>query len=701
MSETLSESAVLELSSAERAERDIPPDAVRDALVAAIQTGSREEKVFEDCTFPSMALDYRNVEGIDNYPVVFRNCTFEGELSVENADFALPLVFEDCHIASLNFYHARFEYDVEFHGSTIAGPVVADETWFEQDAEFDGVTFQSEVEMHETTFGDDTSFADAVFESTAAFQRAEFSGTSNRFDDNVSFENAVFEDEVAFEQARFGANAFAGAVFEDRVTFAEAVFDGNTDFAGVTFAGVADFAEMECHADADFEGVTFEGDADFEGVLFTGGARALEDDTRFVDAVFEADTTFRDGKFRYCNFGDARFDGDATFTSVRFDDDADFDGATVAGTAGFEETRFGADADFSGCRFESRALFGGAEFEGDAKQLKDDASFDDAVFGDDADFSDTEFTSATLVRTGFAGSVDFTGAVFSDRVDMLVLASGDEKYVDFTDAIIRGGTITQPSDGWVRYDLTRASLGDLHLGVEETEAGEELLDFFRFCETVFDEFDGNEFDFSAHVGYLDRNGWNIHSFEDTTDRTYAVEMTPEATEITYLKAKHAASAAGEMKAAGEFRTKRQQFARKKHLDIALDGTASTASRVKNGVRAAENAFLGVTCGHGIRIFRIFGVFAVAPALFAPFYAFGGKAFATSVGQTSLSALATPEGQATFFKLLSFSYITFLTIGYGNIGPQGWAARIFVALEVYASVILGGLVLYALIKRSEM
>jgi hypothetical protein len=84
------------------------------------------------------------------------------------------------------------------------------------------------------------------------------------------------------------------------------------------------------------------------------------------------------------------------------------------------------------------------------------------------------------------------------------------------------------------------------------------------------------------------------------------------------------------------------------------------------------------------------------------YAFGGQPFRTGAGQlSSIRELASPAGRAILFKNLYFSYITFLTIGHGNIGPQGALARVFAGLEVYLSVILGGLVLYALVKRSEL
>jgi len=703
MSEIAGEPSVLELSPEERAEQDVTPEEVRDALVEAIRTADRDEKVFEGCTFPALDLDYSVIEGSDNHPVVFRDCTFEEEISVEKGDVALPLVFEDCEIGSLDFYHARFEYDVEFHYSTITGEVLADETWFEQDAEFDHVTFEAEVEMVETTFGDDTSFVDATFEAPASFRGSEFQGVSNQLDDNVSFENAVFEAEVTFEQTEFEANEFDHVTFRDRADFTEAELDGDTEFNDVTFEGPADFRELECHEDADFQGVVFEKDADFQGVLFTGGARSLEDDTRFVDAVFHGEAFFREAEFRYSNFGDATFEGKADFEEAWFDADADFDGATFEDVADFDEARFAEDVDFSDVVFQSRAVFRGAEFRGDANQLEDNASFDGASFEDTATFAEAEFTSADFMRTTFASTIDFEGAVFSDRIDMNVLVGDGKPYVGFTDATIAGGTITQPRDGWVRYDLTRASIGDIDLQSAMESGERQLLDYFRFCETIFDEFDGNEFDFSSHTDYLDRNEWTLHDFDDSKDQEYAVEMTPETIEMTYLNAKSSASAAGNMKAAGEFRVKRQYWARQKHWAIAGDPQAGTRARVKNGVRALENGFLGLTCGHGMRIFRIFGVFAVAPFVFSLFYAFGGKIFATSVGQPAsvTAALTTPEGQATFFKLISFAYITFLTIGYGNIGPVGWGARILASFEVYLNVILGGLVLYALIKRSEM
>ncbi|MFB6082971.1 MAG: pentapeptide repeat-containing protein [Halorientalis sp.] len=697
--------SILELSPDERAEEGIDAAAVQEALIAVIRHGEGDQKVFEGRTFPRLELDYLDVGRENNHPVEFRDCTFEDGISVEHADVMVPLIFEDCEIAGLEIEDARFEYDVEVTGSRITGPVAAEESQFDRDCEFTDTVFEAETRLEELTCREDSSFDGAVFEGPVSFRGARFAGHSNAIDDNASFDGAAFRDEAVFEEVRLRASTFVGTTFEGAAEFGDLRVDGDVRFEEATFGAGATFAEARFTEDATFAGATFDGEADFRGAVFEGGARSLEDDASFEGATFDGLAQFGEAEFRYANFEDATFRDEAVFEEAWFTADADFAGATFDGQADFDEARFVEDADFSGATFRGKTVFRGAEFQGHANRLEDNATFDGATFEDDANFAGAEFTAANFMRVDFAGTIDFEDAAFTDRIDMMVLAIDEDPYVDLTDATIRGGTITQPKEGWVRYDLTRASVGDIDLqAADESGGSQRLLDYFRFCNTVFSEFDGNEFDFSAHTAYLDRNDWVLHEFDDPTDRSYAVELTPEVIETTYLHAKNSASAAGDMKAAGEFRVKRQQFARKKHLAIAGDGTADPGSRFKNGIRAAENAFLGITCGHGMRIFRIFAVFAVVPFVFGLLYAFGGEPFMTTIGEQpdSIAAAVTePADRALFFEIVAFSYITFLTIGYGFTGPEGWAARILAPFEVYISVILGGLVLYALIKRSEM
>lgn len=693
--------ALLQRSPAERDERGVDRASVQDALRDVIEHGSRETKQLTDCHLPALDFDYAVLDAENRHPVVFEHCTIEG-LSATDADLRVPFRFEACEVGELTLDGATVGADFALHDSTVTGPVSASEARFERDADWTGTTFEAPVAMPEAWFGDDTRFANADFQAHTDFRGASFHGMSNELDDNADFSGARFAVDATFRQAAFEYATFDDATFEGVAGFEEVGFDGDADFTGVAFADEADFDEAEFGEDASFADTSYDGPAVFRGAVFEGGARTMEDDATFANAAFSGPANFRSAQFRYVTFDDASFADHAMFEEARFDGDSDFIGTTFTGEADFDEARFDGDADFTGSRFEAPAVFRGAAFEGEAKHLEKNAVFDDVTFVEEADFDNATFTTASFTDSRFGGVCDFSGATFED-VEFHVEATDTDSLVDFTDAVLKQGAITQPTDDWVRYDLTHASLGDVALTTAEPGGRHELLDYFRFCNTEFNEFDGYEFDFSAHTYYFDRNDWDLHSFDDPVDdREYAAEMTPANIETTYLKAKNAASAGGYVKAAGEFRVQRQRYARRKHATIARDPSIDFGGRISSASRALENLFLDVTCGYGMRLGRIIAVFLVAPIIPALLYAFGGPMFETGAGQlTSISQLATPAGQAIMYKNLHFSYITFLTIGYGGIGPQGALARLMAGVEVYVSIILGGLVLYALIKRSEL
>lgn len=699
---TTTDKSLLELSATERNEHGITTEDVRDALLDVIRHGSEEEKIVTDCEFPHLDFSYHDLDSENNHPVVFRDCTFEG-IDADHADSKLSFLFEGCSVAGLSLEQARFEDDLGFTETTFTGAVGAFEARFDRDVDFTDTTFDAPVKMDEATFSDDARFVETTFEDEASFRGAAFSGTSNELEDHATFAEAVFEDEANFRQTSFEFTTFREASFGARAHFEEARFDGDVDFAGATFEGEADFDECVVEEDVSFEECEFRERAVFRGAAFEGGASSRQDDVRFVNSVFHDDANFRDTTFRYVNFDGATFCGHAMFEETRYEADADFTGVVFEDEADFDEARFTEDTDFSGSRFERPVVFRGAEFRGGAQHIEENATFEGVQFDDDVDFDNASFTSANFTNTRFGGVIDFTSAAFTDALSFMAESIDTDTAVNFTDASLKEGTITQPEGGRVRYDFTNASIGNVVFDAIEGGDRHDLLDYVRFCNTQFDEFDGYEFNFAHYTQYLDRHDWALHRFEEhAADYEYALDMTPEVVETTYLKAKNAASEAGHIKAAGEFRIKRQQFARKKHLAIVRDRDVSVRSRVKNASRAVENYFLGITCGHGIRLVRIVVVFLIAPIFPAFLYAFGGPAFRTNIGQlSSLGALATPEGLATLYELIYFSYVTFLTIGYGGISPVGPLARLLAGLEVYLGVILGGLVLYALIKRSEV
>lgn len=696
------DSSVLHLTPEERAEQGVSDDEVREAFLAVVREGDGDQKDLQGVTLPAIELDRLTIEGIDRHPVDLRDATIES-LSATFATIRVPLRLAGATLGDVTLDEAQVEEAIEADGATVTGDFDAFEAHFAGDVGFEGATFEGHFDVDEATFDNDVTFDGATFQGPVEARAVTFYGDSNLLDDNTSFTDAAFESTADFRQADFEFTHFERVTFADDADFQEASFDGDAEFDDVEFEGLADFDETRFDGDTGFADVAFHDDADFRGATFSGGERALDDDVTFARSVFHGESRFEHARFRYVNFTETTFSSDAHFEEAVFTADADFPDVEFQASADFDETRFHEDADFSDVAFSGRCVFRGAEFTGGANFLEDDLCFEGAHFESDADFHNAEITSANFVDTSFGGEIDFSGAQFSDRIDFEATQVDNDAWVDFTRAKIKRGVISQPAENWVRYDLTLASLGAVELTASTEEDHRRLLDFFRFCRTEFTEFDGHEFEFSGHRRYLDRNAWAIHEFHEPSgaDPDYALEMTPEVIETTYLKAKQSAAAVGDMKVAGEFRVKRQQYSRKENLSVVRDSTAPLWTRAKNFGRAAENYFLGVTCGHGMRPIRIGFSFVLAPLLYVPFYAFGGAPFETAAGQIAVSDALSVEGFATLFDIARFSYISYTTIGYGFLGPEGRAAEVFAASEAYLSVILSALLVYALVKRSEM
>lgn len=672
---------------------------VVDDFTRILKEDDPEKRVFLGAALPELSLAYVDIEGADQNPIDLRHTTIADGVVATHGRFEERLDLRHSTLGELTFDDCTFEDGVLCAGATITGGTdLFDTVVMGDDTDFSGVRFTGQVCVDEADFRKDVSFEGATFEHGASFLGTEFYGRSNDLGDNTTFAGAVFEDDVTFEHATFEHTSFEDVTFMGDVSFEKATVTGGCLFIGSTFEGTADFDEVLFQDDTSFADATFAGPATFRGVEFEGGIAVLGDDATFEGASFGEEVTFRKGRFGYANFTETAFEGDADFERTRFTDDAVFKEAVFGGTADFDEVVFEGDADFTNVIFRRRTVFRGGEFRGGTNYLKDDAVFEKAVFADDADFCSVLFMSASFIDAAFEGSVDFTDSEFADSLHLRASSFGEETYFNFTEAKIADGTITQPESGWIRFDMTKATLGTVTLRAVNPGDERELLDYFRICDTTFEGFD-----FEAHLGYLDRNDWKLHTFDaGNHDYEFAEEMTPEIIEKTYLEAKNSASAESNIRAAGEFRVKRQQFARQKFYSIAADSGETVGTRFRNLLRGSENLFLGISCGYGLRLYRITGVFIIFPLLAGFLFAFGGEPFATSTDQlSSLGELTTADGLHTLMINIYFSYITFLTIGYGGIGPTGIAARFTAAALVYMNVILAGLFLYALIKRSEV
>ena len=682
----------------ERAAADISTANLTESLIGKLKDNTESTRAFIGAHLPRLDLDYIDIESDDQHPVDLRHTTIPGGISVLHGRFEEQLDLRHSTVGGLVADNCTFENGVLCTGTRFTDTVDCFEaTVTGDDTEFTEAVFTRQAIFDEVEFANDVSFTDAVFNAEASFEGTQFYGRSNETGDNTTFSGAVFDGDVSFLYATFEYIEFKDVSFDGDATFEKVTASGTVVFTGSTFAGAADFDEVTFGRDVLFDDTHFDQKASFRGVECRGGTALLVDDASFAGAVFSDHVTFKRGRFGYSNFTDAEFVDDAVFKRSEFTDDVLFDDVRFNGGADFDEVLFDGDSTFTNAVFAGTATFRGAIFNGGTNHIEDDAVFREATFVGAVDFSDVTCTSAEFTEVAFKQSADFTDAEFTDSLRLKAMSFGDDTYLNFTEATISEGRIVQPKDGWVRFDLTRSTVGDVELSAENPTDERELLDYARFCDTTFEGFT-----FSHHTDYLDRNDWNLHSFDDgTCPYEFAVEMTPDVVEKTYLRAKNSASAQSNVKAAGEFRVKRQQHARRKFFEIAADSSEPLLTRGQNAFRGIENLFLGISCGYGLRLYRITTVFALFPLFAGLLFALGGSPFETGAGQLAASELATSDGLRTLGLNLYFSYITFLTVGYGNIGPIGPGARFVSAFLVYMNVILAGLFLYALIKRSEI
>ncbi|MFB6203184.1 MAG: pentapeptide repeat-containing protein [Candidatus Nanohaloarchaea archaeon] len=560
-----------------------------------------------------------------------------------------PINFQHAEIGELQLQKSQVEQGVDLTHARVGKMII-------RKAELNGTfrlnyaTVEGKIDAFETSFNNSFRARNAEFRDKVSFDEA-------FFNEELNLQNAEFHGEASFQVAEFSGRShrtddnsdFTSAVFRDQVLFDEAEMK-HSDFTDVEFRGEASFEETVIEGDVLFSGAEFRAKADFFRTRF-------RERTEF-EAVFS----------ELARFQEARFYSDAEFDGTVFEDHADFD-----------EARFYEDTSFREVKFTT-AEFRGAEFQGENKHLEDSAVFDQSTFAGKADFDNVEFTSASFQDVRFGDTVDFRKCSF-DRADFEVYPIDTDIYVDMTGAKILDGVIKQTAKGIVPYDFTRATLGDVRLTGETNRL--ELLDHFRFCLT---EFDG--FDFAEHHDYLERNDWKIHEFvENQAEIEYSEHMTPEVTERTYLKAQNSAQEKGDKTATAAFELKRNRYNRRKNRMMALDTSEplSLVTRAKKMGGVIGNQFMDWTCGYGTKLFRITALTFVTPIFFALLYLQRGVFRTHAKG---------------FGDALYYSYITFSSVGYGDISPLAPGSKVLASAEGMLGGLFIALFIYTLSKRVD-
>ncbi|AXE21418.1 pentapeptide repeat-containing protein [Runella rosea] len=173
-------------------------------------------------------------------PVVFRNCTFKGDV------IAYKRLEENGSRTKI------FNIEVNGDGGTTYS---AD---FRENAVFENCTFENGSEFKYSTFSKVANFAGSKFAEQANFKYA-------RFRQDALYTNIRFEDYANFKYADFSRRAdFQEVRFRDYADFKYAEFEEKVNFAGSRFQRNADFKYADFNAGASFDKADFDGSVDFK-----------------------------------------------------------------------------------------------------------------------------------------------------------------------------------------------------------------------------------------------------------------------------------------------------------------------------------------------------------------------------------------------------------------------------------------------------
>ena len=219
------------------------------------------------------------------------------------------------------FFDAVFNGQVGFDDCSFESNPFFSECVFHEYVSFEDSIFSNGISISESKFFSSVSFSGARFENTAAMTHVEFVGLSY-------FGSAVFSGDAQFDNS----------VFHD-VSFSQTMFCDIPSFKSSRFCDEVYFTDTKFHSTAFFDKATFHEKVYFSQQNFS---------VRFVETVFEGETSFHQVTFRKSLFHMARFNGPATFTQSTFE-----------GPAAFQSSRFQGYASFVNVRFADRALFSG------------------------------------------------------------------------------------------------------------------------------------------------------------------------------------------------------------------------------------------------------------------------------------------------------------------------------------------------------
>ena len=376
--------------------------------------------------------------------------------------------------------------------------------------------------------------------------------------------------------------------------------------------------------------------------------KAQEDVYDFTGFAFPGEISFDRITFeKKVYFDNSRFSGKVIFDKAQFPWESSFSKIQFSRGTSFWSTQFSGRTDFGGCRFYKNADFRQVDFS-------EDASFGKAIFSGRADFWDAQFhKKADFNRARFDGEAVFKEAKF-DGETVFMETNFFEK-VSFWEATFSKGTDFVRSQFYAEASFA----GVLFSGVinfkqsqfhKKAKFNNVGFEDGRNCymeETYFDDIGGL-------LEYLEENK---KKKKKNFEYSHKTEFLPDNFRLIL----------GERAAA-----KYPLFNRKIRDDMYLLNFKTMYPKIH------FLWWLFADCGRKLRRWASWSFGAAI--FFALIYIF-----------VMPGAFKTPQ-ESTWFSFVYFSFVTFTTLGFGDITPIKWYAEILVTLEVILGYgMLGGLI----------
>ncbi|MGC1120641.1 MAG: pentapeptide repeat-containing protein [Candidatus Methanofastidiosia archaeon] len=433
-------------------------------------------------------------------------------------------------------------------------------------------------------------------------------------------------------EAETSIHNFVGYCFPEEWDFSGKEFRLNVHFNGASFGQNVDFSKAFFCKNVEFSHAVFQGNADFLRATFQKAgfsSTTFQSNADFGEVAFQDDADFWEATFQEANFSFATFQRNSDFNRAIFKKDVRFY-KTIFHTTNFNEATFQDDVDFNKATFQQHVSFyetvflKGACFWGVI--LKDSSNFRFVTFQGDADF-----WGATFQKADFLGATFQKNAYFRE-----VTFQGD---ADFSGTTIRESFDLVPEQVSGILDFRGAKF----LLTSSVAANLRKAKFYRaYLQNV------------VFMNCVWPEDCIIYEEKHMNDKN--INLSFSTLETIYRNLKQNTQSHGDYARAGEFYYREMEMRRE----------SATRTRERVGLEAYKHL-----AGYGERYWNTAVVSASIVFIFAFLY---------GALDCLHYSIENPSLQQKIIDVIYFSFVTFTTLGLGDIAPATTLGKVLICVE---------------------